>query len=275
MVSEWGDLGAQPLLLAHGGFDFAGTFGVFAPLLAEGGFRVVSWDQRGHGDSAHAMLYSWDADVRDALAVIDSTSREPVVLVGHSKGGSILTALCHALPHRVSRLVNIDGMPSQKSRPDVADHERTRLRAGELAEWLDHRRRAAGARRKPGTLEELARRRARMNPRLSHEWLCYLASVGARRDEDGWRWKIDPVMRFGGFGPWRPGWELKRLPSLAVPLFGILAGVIEAMGWENSEETLAAYLPADATLHTFADTGHFIHIERPREVVRLVLDFLS
>src|SRR5687768_4687762 len=38
-VYEWGDEGDPPLLLAHGGFDFAGTFDVFAPLLAAGGWR--------------------------------------------------------------------------------------------------------------------------------------------------------------------------------------------------------------------------------------------
>ncbi len=57
-VYEWGDAAAPPLFLVHGGFDFAGTFDVLAPKLAEGGFRVVSWDQRGHGDSQHAALYS-------------------------------------------------------------------------------------------------------------------------------------------------------------------------------------------------------------------------
>ncbi len=33
------------------GMDFARTFDVFAPKLAAGGWRVVSWDHRGHGDS--------------------------------------------------------------------------------------------------------------------------------------------------------------------------------------------------------------------------------
>src|SRR5213595_870589 len=73
-VSEWGDADDPPLLLAHGGFDFAGTFDVFAPLLARAGWRVVCWDQRGHGDSEHATLYNWEADVRDALAVLDATT---------------------------------------------------------------------------------------------------------------------------------------------------------------------------------------------------------
>ncbi len=53
-VCEWGDASAPPLFLVHGGSDFAGTFDVFAPKLAANGWRVISWDHRGHGDSDHA-----------------------------------------------------------------------------------------------------------------------------------------------------------------------------------------------------------------------------
>ena len=61
--------------------------------------------------------------------------------VGHSKGGALLTHLAEACPHRVTKLVNIDGLPSRRPAPDVADHERTRLLADEIAGWLEHRRR--------------------------------------------------------------------------------------------------------------------------------------
>jgi pimeloyl-ACP methyl ester carboxylesterase len=274
-VHEWGDAGAPPLLLAHGGFDFARTFDVFAPMLAAGGFRVVSWDQRGHGDSEHAALYTWDGDVRDALAVLDSTTRGAVPFVGHSKGGSVLTQLADACPHRVTKLVNIDGLPSRARHPDVAEHERSRMLAKDLAGWLDHRRRVARAVRKPGTLDDLAKRRGRMNPRLGHAWLRYLVAVGAQKDADGWRWKLDPSLRFGGFGPWRPEWTLLRLPGLPVPVLGFLASVSEPMGWDTTEAILRPHLPPDAEIVTLSDTGHFVHIERPREVAERVLRFLA
>ncbi len=274
-VAEWGDETAPPILLAHGGFDFAATFSVFAPKLARVGYRVVSFDQRGHGDSDHAALYSWDADLRDTLAVLDSVSHEPIPLIGHSKGGSLLTQFAQAFPHRVSHLVNIDGLPSRWRRPDVSDHERSRLLDRELSGWLDHRRATATRQRRADGLEELARRRARMNPRLSHEWLCYLVTRGARCDADGWRWKIDASMRFGGFGPWSPTWELQRLPGLTPPLLGILATIAEEMGWETEEKDLRPYLPRRAEIVSFEGSGHFIHIEHPDEVVRLVGEFLS
>ncbi len=141
-VYEWGDESAPPILFAHGGFDFAGTYDTLAPLVADGGWRVVSWDQRGHGDSDHAELYSWEADQRDALAVLDSIGREPIPVLGHSKGGGLLLNVADALPHRVSHLVNLDGLPSRRSWPDVSEHDRTRLLASELTAWLDHRRSA-------------------------------------------------------------------------------------------------------------------------------------
>jgi pimeloyl-ACP methyl ester carboxylesterase len=272
---EWGQEAAPPLFLVHGGFDFARTFDVFAPLLAASGWRVVAWDQRGHGDSDHVPLYSWDADLRDAVAVIASTTGRAAPIVGHSKGGGLMAQLADAQPHRMSHLVNLDGLPSRLPVPDVADHDRTRMLATELRDWLDHRRRTHLAQRRPGTLDDLARRRARMNPRLPIEWLRYLVTVGARHDEDGWRWKIDPTMRFGGFGPWRPEWALSRLPGLGMPFLGVLGLQPEEMGWGTRPDDLVPYLPPGGHLEVLPDAGHFVHIEQPATIASLVLEFLG
>jgi pimeloyl-ACP methyl ester carboxylesterase len=274
-VYEWGDAGAPPLALAHGGFDFARTFDVFAPLLADAGWRVVSWDQRGHGDSEHAPLYSWEADLRDALAVVDSVTSEPLPVVGHSKGGAVMVQFAAALPHRVAALVNLDGLPTRRSMPDVPDHERTKLLAGDLAGWLDFRRSVVTKQRRSDTLEGLADRRAVMNPRLSTDWLRYLVSVGARHDADGWRWKIDPSLRFGGFGPWRPEWAMARLPGLSAPVLAVLGQQPELMGWGTPPEEVEPNLPAGSRLVAYDDVGHFVHIEQPQRIAELVLDFLK
>jgi pimeloyl-ACP methyl ester carboxylesterase len=274
-VYEWGDEAAVPLLLAHGGMDFARTYDVFAPMLAAGGYRVVAWDQRGHGDSEHANLYNWSADTRDALAVLDSVTHEPCRVVGHSKGAGLMMELADALPHRVSHLVNMDGLPSSRNMPDVSDRERTRMRHAEIMGWLDHRAAAATKVRRPGTLDELAERRGRMNTRLSKAWLRYLVTVGAEESADGWRWKLDPALRFGGFGPWNPEWSMGRLPGLSVPVLGILALQPDALGWGTQPEDVEGYFPLGARLVALEDAGHFVHIEQPERVADLVLEFLS
>ncbi len=272
---EWGDESAPVLFCVHGGFDFARTFDGFAPLLADAGWRVVSWDQRGHGDSDQVALHSWDADLRDAACVMDHFTEGPSVVIGHSKGGALMLQLSEAQPYRFSLMVNLDGVPSKWRMPDVADHERTKLRAGELENWLDHRRSLVDRQRKPGTVAELAARRGRMNPRLSRDWLEHLVTVGAREDHDGWRWKIDPSMRPGGFGPWRPEWAQLRLAALTIPFLGILASELEEMGWGTSPADLIPFLPPLGRVVELPDTGHFVHIERPQLVATMVLEFIE
>ena len=121
--------------------------------------------------------------MRDTLAVFDHVADgRPIPVVGHSKGGALMTQLADAQPHRFRCLVNMDGIPYKRNIPDLAEHERTTMLAKDLAGWLDHRRRTATARRKPGSLDELARRRGRMNPRLPHEWLCRLVTTGGFGD---------------------------------------------------------------------------------------------
>ncbi|MEY5059312.1 MAG: hypothetical protein RJA51_1059, partial [Actinomycetota bacterium] len=274
-VYEWGKESDPVLFLVHGGSDFARTFDVFAPLLAAGGWRVVSWDHRGHGASDHAALYGWDADIRDALSVMASITDAPAPVVGHSKGGALMLQLCDGSPYRISRMVNIDGMPSKRRMPDVPDHDQSRMLANEIGGWLDFRHEAGASIRKPGTLEELAARRGKMNPRLSKEWLEYLVSVGAQRSEDGWRWTLDPSMRFGGFGPWRPEWSSLRMAALTIPFLGFLGTVDEPMGWGARARDVKPWLPAGGRLEVLDGVGHFIHIEEPDHVAGAVLEFLS
>jgi pimeloyl-ACP methyl ester carboxylesterase len=213
--------------------------------------------------------------VRDALAVLDSTTRRPVPFVGHSKGGSVLMQLADAMPHRCSHLVNLDGLPSRRSWPDVPDHERAKLLVEEVRRWLDHRAGAATKVRRPDTIEGLAERRGRMNGRLTQEWLRYLVPLGARHDPDGWRWKIDPVLRPGGFGPWRPEWSMMRMPGLAMPVLGVLGRQPDTMGWGTEPEDVTRWLPPGGRLVTLDDVGHFVHIEQPDLIAELVLDFLG
>jgi len=271
---EWGPEDGRVILMAHGGFDFAGTFDVFAPMLADAGYRVVSWDARGHGSSEHPVLYSWGGDLRDAAAVLDTVGPDPVIILGHSKGGGVVLDMAHAIPHRLSHLINLDGLPSKRSWPDLADHERTKMLHGELEGWLD-RRRVTGKQRKPGTIAELAARRGRSNPRLSTEWLEYLVPIGASESADGWRWKIDPTLQPGGFGPWRPEWSMQRLPGIGVPVLGVLGLELEMMGWGTQPEDVYPNLPPGAEFHPLEGVGHFVHIEQPRRIADLVLDFLD
>lgn len=64
--------------------------------LREAGYRVVLWDQRGHGQSGTGETDSYHIDQlgRDLKYVIDAVVPEgPIMLIGHSMGGMTMMAL--------------------------------------------------------------------------------------------------------------------------------------------------------------------------------------
>ncbi|HVT76243.1 MAG TPA: alpha/beta hydrolase [Acidimicrobiales bacterium] len=79
------------LLLAHA-TGFCG--GVWAPIAdaLTAGFRVVTFDERGHGASEPAPNgeYNWEGFATDALAVVDALDLQRPFGAGHSCGGALL-----------------------------------------------------------------------------------------------------------------------------------------------------------------------------------------
>ncbi len=84
----WGDADAWPVLLLHGGGQTRHAWGGTAEALARAGWRAVSLDLRGHGDSSWAPNgdYSFTSYAADCISVCDQLGRPPV-LVGASLGG--------------------------------------------------------------------------------------------------------------------------------------------------------------------------------------------
>lgn len=74
-------------------------------------FRLVCYDQRGHGGSALAATgdYSMATLGRDLAAVLDvaAPAGQPLVLVGHSMGGMTLLSFAEQLPERVPDLAGV------------------------------------------------------------------------------------------------------------------------------------------------------------------------
>lgn len=101
-----------PVVLLHGGGQTRHSWGAASRLLEDRGYRVVSIDLRGHGESAWSSDgdYRLDRFVDDLTAILADLPR-PAFLVGASLGG--LASLVTAGEHRasVAGLVLVDVAP--------------------------------------------------------------------------------------------------------------------------------------------------------------------
>jgi pimeloyl-ACP methyl ester carboxylesterase len=98
---------ATPAVLLHGLGTPRRSWDRVAPRLAPQ-FRVITYDQRGHGASAAAADYSLDAFLADLRAVRDGLALEHPLLVGHSFGGLLAVEQAAAHPGCVG-VVAVDG----------------------------------------------------------------------------------------------------------------------------------------------------------------------
>lgn len=119
--------GTGPLVVAIPGMgDLRSEYRALRPLLQRAGYRVVTMDVRGHGETAARWSdYSAHAVGRDALALIEHLDAGPAVILGNSfAAGSALWA-AHDRPEQVRAVVLLgpivrDGSPSWFARTAVA-----------------------------------------------------------------------------------------------------------------------------------------------------------
>jgi len=89
------------ILIVHGLGEHSGRYGHVAAFLNARGWRVIGYDQRGHGQSggARGRLADGDDLLFDLATVIDAARAGPVgtpdrlVLLGHSLGGLVVARL--------------------------------------------------------------------------------------------------------------------------------------------------------------------------------------
>jgi pimeloyl-ACP methyl ester carboxylesterase len=189
----------------------------------------------------------------------------PVDLVGHSMGGNVALLYAGVRPHRVRRLVNLEGFGLKQAHANQAP--------GRYAEWLDQLRRP---RRAPtyDNYPQLLRVLARRHPRIPPERLVFIARAWACEREDGLvelradpsHRDVNPVLyqRDQAQACWH------RIEAAVL----LVSGELSEHARDMEKEISGGWLRQAASA-MIAGAGHMLQHERPRELAELMESFQS
>lgn len=233
-------------------------------------FRIVHLHYRGHGrtpvpqDLAHLSVEDFAADV---LAVMDATETDSAVLLGHSLGVQVCLETYRQDKKRIDGLVLICG--SYRNPLKTFKGKET---LGKLLPWLQaavgRLPRLVGAfwkRLLPLDLSYQIAQRVELNGELIHreDFAPYLQALS----------QMDPRMFVAAMAAAAQHDAQAVLPDIAVPTLIVTARRDSFTPMALSEE-MRDKIPG-AELHIVESGTHTAPIEKPTEVVQVVLDFLS
>jgi pimeloyl-ACP methyl ester carboxylesterase len=268
---DWGNAGAPPLVLLHGGRDHCRNWDWVAAELRRD-WHVIAPDLRGHGDSqwSRSGHYSMAGYVYDLAQLVHQQELAPVTIVAHSLGGNIALRYAGIYPEKVEKLVAIEGLgPSPKATAERAK----RGIAERMQRWIDEQRGLAGRLpRRYATIEDAFRRMQEENKHLSPEQARHLTQHGVNQNEDGtYSWKFDNYVRV---------WPAYDMTTEEVhDLWGRIACptllIYGKESWaSNPDADGRARIFRNARVVSVEGAGHWVHHDRLDEFLGLVRGFL-
>jgi pimeloyl-ACP methyl ester carboxylesterase len=274
-VRHWGRNGAPKIFMLHGWMDMSASFQFVVDSL-QGDWHVIAPDWRGFGltERVQGDTYWFPDYVADLDFILDHYARgEPVNLLGHSMGGNVVGIYAGARPGRVGKLINLEGFGLPDSKPEQWP--------GRLAQWMDELRERPQM-RGYASLEEVAARLQKTNPRLPAERAAFLAQHWAAQDATG-EWFIlgDPAHKQHGPLLYHVEEVLACWQRITAPVLWVEADDTNMWRWMGPKEEARAEVDrrlghlARVTPRMMPDAGHMLHHDQPALLASMIEEFLN
>lgn len=274
-VRHWGRAGAPIVFMTHGWMDMSASFQFIVDSL-QGDWHVIAPDWRGFGlsERAHADTYWFPDYVADLDFLLGHYSPdEPVRLLGHSMGGNVVSIYAGVRPERVSKLLNLEGIGLMNARPEQAPKR--------IANWLQELR-SPPVMRAYASLDEVARRLQKTNPRLPGARAAFLAEHwSARNAADEYEILGDPAHKMHGPLLYHLDEMIAAWRRITAPVLWIEALDTEMWKWMGPQHELRAEVDrrlayfADVEKHIVPAAGHMLHHDQPEVLAGLIEEFLG
>jgi len=233
-----------------------------------------------YGRADHYGSADYLADLEFLLDWLDvelDRAGAPVDLIGHSMGGNVAMFYAGVRPARVRRLINLEGFGLAATRPAQA--------ARRYASWINQlkaRQRGELDLQRYDSLDGVAQRLIKTNPRLDADKALWLAQHWSARDADG-RWQIlgDVGHKVVSAMLYRADEAQAVWRCITAPTLMVEAEDDSLARWyKHGEFTRAEFhqrLEAvpDCRCAVVPQTGHMLHHDQPEAVAALIEDFLA
>jgi pimeloyl-ACP methyl ester carboxylesterase len=246
------------VLLVHGFPDSHELWRHQVPALQAAGFRTIAPDLRGFGASDKPGSYGVGAHVGDLVGLLDRLEVPAAHVVGHDWGAAIGWALAALAPDRVRSLTALSvGHPAAFARGGLAQREKSWYMLlfqfeGVAEQWL--------------SADDFAHLREWSGHPDADAVVARLAEPGALTAALGiYRASLPPSSLVA---------PPPALPPVSAPTLGI---------WSSGDRFLtegpmvasAEHVAGPWTYARVEDAGHWLQLDRPSVVNRLLVDFLT
>ncbi|MEC5217829.1 pimeloyl-ACP methyl ester carboxylesterase [Actimicrobium sp. GrIS 1.19] len=274
-IRHWGNADAPVLFMVHGWMDVSASFQFVVDGLQRD-WHVIAPDWRGFGltDSSGSDSY-WFADyLGDLDAILQHYSpQQPVNLLGHSMGGNVATLYAGVRPHRVARLINLEGFGMPVTQPEQAPQR--------YAKWLDELA-TPGALRTYASQREVAARLQKTNPRLTDARAEFLSGHWAvRQDAESWRILGDPAHKLSSPLLYRVEEVMACWRQITAPVLWVEAADTDVWRWMGPKEQARIEIDrrigflAQVQTEMIERAGHMLHHDQPEQLATLIENFLA
>ncbi len=262
-----GPTDGQPVILLHGFPEFWYSWRFQIPALAAAGYRVIAPDQRGYNLSGKGGPYDVATLAGDVAHLQETLGIASSHIVGHDWGGGVAWAFAAMYPQRTRRLVIMNAPHLDAYQDTVRRHPRQILKSWYMLFF-----------QLPAVPEWSIRR----DDYALLEWMFSQVAPGRMTPDDLRRYKAACSQR--GALSAMLGWYRtlprallieRRRPTLrvAAPTCVIWGENDQALE-KSCNETLPRYVQ-DLRVHYLTGASHWVQMDRPDEVNRLMLDFLT
>lgn len=240
-----------PVIILHGFLGMLDNWKTFGRKLSEK-YQVFLVDQRDHGRSPHTDDFSYDLLAEDLHDFMDAQNLESAFLIGHSMGGKTVMRFMQKYPSMVKRAIVVDMAPFKND-----NHHNHILDALNSFDPASANARSDGEEHLLKSIPDIG-------------VVQFLMKNMNRRKEGGFQWKMNLDLLTSKYDEIL---EATDSQISEVPTLFVAGGKSNYIPAYEHEEILRLF-PL-GKIQTIEDAGHWVHAEKPEELLELCIEWMQ